>query len=314
MKVLLFGANGWIGNMLVNLLNGKKINTVVATCRMDDTDSVRKLIETENPSHIISSIGRTHGTINGKVYPTIDYLEQKDKLVENVRDNLYAPISLSILAKEYRVHFTYIGTGCIFEYDDEHVIPNPNPNPNKPNGQKILPVGFTESANPNFFGSSYSVVKGFTDRLEHLLESNTLNARIRMPITADNSSRNFITKITNYEKICSIENSMTVLPELLPILLDMAENKVTGTVNLTNPGTISHNTILQMYKEIVNPDFTWKNFSIEEQSQILAAGRSNNFLDTSKLKNMYPNVKNIEDSVRDILIEMKKRNINKDKI
>ena len=45
------------------------------------------------------------------------------------------------------------------------------------------------------------------------LFKNVLNLRIRMPITGEPNARNFITKITNYEKICSIKNSMTVLPE-----------------------------------------------------------------------------------------------------
>ena len=47
-------------------------------------------------------------------------------------------------------------------------------------------------------------------------------------------------------------------------------------------------------------------FSIEEQDKILAAGRSNNFLDTSKLVEMYPNVKNIKESVRLCLENMSK--------
>ena len=138
----------------------------------------------------------------------------------------------------------------------------------------------------------------------HLFEQNVLNVRIRMPITDEFNSRNFITKITTYEKICSVPNSMTVLNELLPLMIDMAKNKVTGTVNLTNPGLITHNEILEMYKEIVDNSFTWNNFSIEEQSAILASGRSNNFLETNKLQSMYPNVKNIKESVRDILYKM----------
>ena len=97
-----------------------------------------------------------------------------------------------------------------------------------------------------------------------------------MPITNEDSPRNFITKITTYEKICSIPNSMTVLPELLPLVIDMMTQETTGTINLTNPGLISHNEILEMYKEIVDSDFTWKNFTLEEQSKILASERSNN--------------------------------------
>ena len=152
-----------------------------------------------------------------------------------------------------------------------------------------------------FFGSSYSTVKGFTDQLMKFFDNSVLNLRIRMPITAEYNTRNFITKITTYEKICSIPNSMTVIPELLPKVLDMMKNRVTGTINLTNPGLISHNEILEMYREIVDTNFVWKNFSEKEQRKILTSDRSNNYLDTQKLEQMYPDVKNIKESVRDVL-------------
>ena len=84
----------------------------------------------------------------------------------------------------------------------------------------------------------------------------------------------------------------------------MAEKKVVGTINLTNPGLISHNAILQMYKGIVDPEFKLENFTIEEQAQILAAGRSNNFLDTNRLESLYPNVLSIKESVRQCLVRM----------
>ena len=160
---------------------------------------------------------------------------------------------MSELCKNREIHFTYLGTGCIFKFDEEH-----------PFGTEEN--GFTEDSLPNFFGSSYSIVKGFTDRVMKLYESTTLNLRIRMPITGEKNPRNFITKITTYPYICSMPNSMTVLPQLLPLVLDMMRKRTTGTINLTNPGLISHNEILEMYKEIVDPSFTWKNFTKEEQS------------------------------------------------
>lgn len=101
---------------------------------------------------------------------------------------------------------------------------------------------------------------------------------------------------------------MTVLPELLPIALNLALNNHTGTLNLTNPGLISHNEILEMYKEIVDPNFTWKNFTIEQQSEILAADRSNNYLDTSELEKLTNNkkpVKHIKQSIREVLEKYK---------
>jgi len=134
-----------------------------------------------------------------------------------------------------------------------------------------------------------------------MIGNNVLNLRIRMPITNKDNPRNFITKITTYNKICSIPNSMTVLPELLPLVVDMMKNKTTGTVNLTNPGLISHNEILEMYRDIVDPEFTWKNFSLAEQAKILASERSNNFLDTTRLLELCPQVKSIKDSVKQML-------------
>ena len=201
-----------------------------------------------NQHILVSFIGRTHGKINDIEYSTIDYLEQEGKLKENIRDNLFSPLLLAKICSEKNIHFTYMGTGCIFKYDESH------PYEKEENG-------FKEQDTPNFFGSSYSIVKGATDQLMfHLNDEKCLNIRIRMPITNIDHPRNFITKIINYEKICSIKNSMTVLPEMLPIIFDMMVDKHVGTFNMTNPGLISHNEILTMYKEIVDPSFTWKKF------------------------------------------------------
>jgi dTDP-glucose 4,6-dehydratase/UDP-glucose 4,6-dehydratase len=126
-----------------------------------------------------------------------------------------------------------------------------------------------------------------------------------MPITNEKNTRNFITKIVNYEKICSVPNSMSVLPDLLPVIIEMMKSGFTGTINFTNPGLISHNEILEIYKEIVDPEFTWQNFSQEEQRKILACDRSNNYLDTRSLEMLYPSIPHIKDSVRQIMVEYK---------
>jgi 3,5-epimerase/4-reductase len=291
MNILIYGSKGWIGNQVCDILNKMNIKWVEGKARAENIDELEKEIKQYNPSHVFSFIGRTHGKIGDNVFTTIDYLEQPGKIKENIQDNLYSPIVLAILSNKYNFHYTYLGTGCIFEYDNSH-----------PFGKEVN--GFDEDSLPNFFGSGYSVVKGYTDRLMHLFP-NVLNVRIRMPITSDKSPRNFITKIITYNKICSVPNSMTVLPELLPLLIDMANNKIVGTINLTNPGLISHNEILQMYKEIVDPKFIWENFTVEEQNKILSAGRSNNYLDTTRLQNFYPEVKNIKESVRICLEKMK---------
>ena len=288
MKWLIFGGKGWIGSNVSDYLLQQNEVVIHAESRADEETAVENELLKIKPDRVISLIGRTYGP----GFNSIDYLEQKGKLVENMKDNLYGPLVLALLCKKYNIHLTYLGTGCIF------------------NGTKgDSGNGYTENAKPDFFGSSYSTVKGFTDRLMHFFDTDVLNVRIRMPITADNSPRNFITKILTYKKICSIPNSMSVLPELLPIMIDMAKNKMTGTINLVNPGLITHNEILEMVKEIINPNLQWDNFSVEEMNKIILSDRSNNLLDTSKLEKLYPTVLPIKESVINIIHKMKKLNV-----
>jgi 3,5-epimerase/4-reductase len=290
MKIIIFGAYGWIGSQFVELLQKTSHQYIIPdkSIRVDDDKSVTELLNIEKPSHVISFIGRTHG---GN-YSTIDYLELPGKLRENINDNLYCPMSLAFLCRQRNIHYSYLGTGCIFNSSDSQ---NSN---------------YTEESTPDFFGSSYSIVKGFTDRLMHMMD-NVLNIRIRMPITDEDHPRNFISKIVSYEKICSIPNSMTVLPELLPLVIKMMEQNKTGTINLTNPGTISHNEILQLYQKYVDPDFTWKNFTIEEQDKILLSKRSNNHLSTDLLQQWFPGVNPIHVAIENCLKNWKKKVVNK---
>ena len=282
LKVLVFGAKGWIGNQLCELMRlDPDLEVISAESRADDELEAEIEIIDMQPDRIVCLIGRT----NGPGFNSIDYLEQKGKLVENVRDNLYAPLILAQIATKYKIHFTYLGTGCIFNggYDDG---------------------GFGEDDRPNYFGSSYSTVKGFTDRLMHMFY-HVLNIRIRMPVSADLNSRSLITKLLSYKKICNTANSITILPTVLPIMIDMIKNKISGTINMTNPGVITHNEILTLAKEIYDPNLYWENFSEEEQSKILASGRSNNHLNTNKLQQLYPDIVPVKEAIRQVLIQMK---------
>lgn len=299
LKVLVVGERGWIGGMMTRVLDADPdVEWVGATARPSDKAAFENELEEVRPTHVMSFIGRTHGvTDDGKQWTTIDYLEQKGKLYENVRDNLFSPLVMAMYAKKYNFHCTYLGTGCIFKFDETHPLGDES-------------AGFTEASLPNFFGSSYSVVKGFTDELMHLMDETldvpVLNLRIRMPIVGEHNPRNFVTKICHYAKICSMPNSMTVLEECLPAALKMARNGVRGTVNLTNPGLVSHDEVLEMYREIVDPEFTYENFSPEEQRKILAADRSNNCLDTTRLQSLCPEVNPIKEAVRQSILSIKK--------
>lgn len=137
-------------------------------------------------------------------------------------------------------------------------------------------------------------------QVEELLKDydNVCTLRVRMPISSDLSNpRNFITKIARYDKVVNIPNSMTILDELLPISVEMAKRDCRGIWNFTNPGVVSHNEILEMYKEYINPDFKWTNFTLEEQAKVIVAPRSNNEMDASKLKSEFPELLSIKESL-----------------
>jgi len=288
MIVYIVGHKGWIGQMYIELFNKNGIKYTYGDFR-GESEEIKIDISSKNVTHILCCMGRTHGTFNGVEYNTIDYLENEGTLVENINDNLYVPLNLALFAKEKSIHFTYIGTGCIFTYNTESIYSNLI-------SSRII-NGFTESANPNFFGSNYSIVKGFTDML--MRNTDALVLRIRMPITSANNPRNFITKILKYNKICSMPNSMSVLDSLLPVSIEMMKNNELGCFNFTNPGYIDHNNILVLYRNYIDKDFVWENFTIQEQSEILKSGRSNNILNTNKLESKY-RVDSIEEAMEKV--------------
>jgi dTDP-4-dehydrorhamnose reductase len=142
---------------------------------------------------------------------------------------------------------------------------------------------FTELDRPNFTGSFYSATKA---PIESILKHypSTLILRLRMPVSADLSPRSFVTKILAYAHIVNVPNSHSILPELLPVLVALAEHREEGVFNFTNPGYITHNEVLQLYKQVVDPSTTWKNFTVEQQAEVIVAERSNCALDTAKLE------------------------------
>ena len=292
MKILVYGSRGWIGKQFISLLRENNADFCHGFARTNEIEELKKELMIYCPTHVIAFIGRTHGPDCN----TIDYLEKPGKLVENLRDNLYSQVTLANVCTNMNIHYTCIETGCIFEYDKDHPVGN-------------VDRVFQEHDEPNFFGSSYSIVKGFTDMIMHQYEDTVLNLRIRLPIATMDNPRNLISKIIRYERVCDVPNSVSVLPNLLPAVLKMMNDGVTGTINLTNPGVITHSQILKLYKKHVNPEFVWKTMSIEEQDNILAARRSNNHLDTSTLKSFYADILDVEEAVEMVLKNWNKKTV-----
>jgi len=259
-KYLVFGGKtGWIGIQLVEMLKAQGKDVTAAASRIENLSAISEELDSVKPTHLLMSAGLT-----GR--PNVDWCEFNKE--ETLKVNVAGTLLIADQCNKRGIHCTIFGTGCIYEYDADHPI-----------GGK----GFLENEPPNFDKSFYSKTKGM---VQELLTSypHVLLLRIRMPISDDLSPRNFVTKIARYNKVVDVPNSMSVLRELLPLSLAMALAKDTGVFNLTNPGAISHNEVLTLYKAHVDPSFEWTNFSLEEQSKVITAGRSNNTLDTAKLE------------------------------
>ncbi|KAK1369327.1 putative rhamnose biosynthetic enzyme 1-like [Heracleum sosnowskyi] len=122
-----------------------------------------------------------------------------------------------------------------------------------------------------------------------------------------NNPSNFINKIVRHDKVINIPNSMSIIDELLPISVEMAKRNLRGVWNFTNPGVISHNEVLELYKKYIDPAFQWFNFSLEEQAKVIVAARSNNELDVSKLKAEFPELLPIKESLIKYVFEPNKK-------
>ena len=99
MKFLVYGCQGWIGSKVFNHLKENNYEVVEGNSRVNDVKHLEAEIQEVQPTHVLSLIGRTHGTYEGQYIGTIDYLEKPGKLVENVRDNLFGPMVLGFLSK-----------------------------------------------------------------------------------------------------------------------------------------------------------------------------------------------------------------------
>ena len=258
MLVYVIGHKGWIGGLFINALKADG-NEVMFSDYRAESPEIKKDILHKKPSHVLYCAGRT----TGGHYKSIDYLQEPSTFKENINDNLYGPLSIAMMCDMYKIHFTYIGSGCIYTYDEEHSVENRK--------------GFKETDRPNFFGSNYSIVKGYTDLL--LQQTNALSLRVRMPIVKDMHPKNFVTKLLSYNKIHSVLNSMTELDDMIPVAVKMMRNSETGTYNFTNIDT-THADLLKAY-----PEHKWE--SVEYNEIGTKAARSNALLDNSKLKEKY---------------------------
>jgi len=102
-----------------------------------------------------------------------------------------------------------------------------------------------------------------------------------MPVTDDGHPGSLLTKLVTFPNIASMPCSFSIIDDLWPIAIKMSLQKIQGTFNFTNPGVISHDEILKIYKEIIKPDHTW---NVVPNT----GSRPSYFVNTEKVEKKFP--------------------------
>ncbi|OMO85317.1 dTDP-4-dehydrorhamnose reductase [Corchorus capsularis] len=269
LRFLIYGRKGCIGGLLGKICEAQGIPFAYGSGRLEDHQSLVDDIAAVQPSHVFNATGPPH----------VDRGEFSK--IQTIRSNVIGALILADVCQEKGLPLIFYSIGCMFHYDADH------------------PIGFTEN---DSCGSFCSKTKGMAEEWIKNYE-NVCILRVGMPVFSDLSHhRNFITGY--HERVVNIPNSMTVLDELLPISIEMAKRNLKGIWNFTNPGVLTHNQVLEMYRDYVDPNFTWNNFSVQQQA------KCNNELDSTKLKEEFPEILPIKESVIKYIFEPNKKNIN----
>jgi dTDP-4-dehydrorhamnose reductase len=128
-------------------------------------------------------------------------------------------------------------------------------------------------------------------------------ARIRMPVDNRPHPANLIDKLAKYEKVVDVENSMTVVEDMIDVFYQLLEKRAEGIFHVTNPGSIKHKEIIALYKKYVNKKH--KNEWITEQ-ELVRFGladkrRSNNFMTSVNLAKYDIEMRPIKEAVEDTM-------------
>ncbi len=259
MRILILGG-GYMGTRLFELLS--KDNHVEKLFWDERFERIKFYhhLRTNEYEIVLNCIGKT-----GK--PNIDWCENNK--ADTFESNVLVPMRIAETCKRLNQYWIHLSTGCIYRGE-----------------------GFDEFDKPNFVESYYSYSKVEAEKNIKMLDSECLILRIRMPVDCKPHERNFIDKITKYDKLINEPNSITIVEDLAMIIEKLGKEKFTGIVHATNPGSICHKDVIDLYREFVDKDFKEPEWiSMEQLDKLTKSGRSNCVLNTRTLTLNVPNIK-----------------------
>lgn len=248
MKILIIG-KGYVGTRCAESWGSE---AVMADKRVTSAEEVLALINQHKPDAVLNAAG-----VRGK--PNVDWCETHQ--LETIVGNTKLPIMVAEACQQAGVYLLHIGSGCVFY------------------GESPEQAGWRE----NDFGNPsavYSRAKYAADLVLSTLP-NVGIARIRMPMDDVPSSFNIIDKLAAYNEIVDVENSITVIEDMVKVFYALLEKKGAGIFHVTNPGTIKHREIIKLYQEYVDPG---KNPTWITEEELVVKGLAKKARSTNKLQ------------------------------
>lgn len=270
-KILIIGA-GWLGQRCAEVWS----DAILSDKIIKSVDDVIALLDEHKPSAVLNAAG-----IVGK--PNVDWCETNQ--TATIFGNTILPLMIAEACQLKKIYLLHMGTGCIFY------------------GESPEAGGWKENdfANPS---AVYTRSKYAADLCLSTLP-NVGIARIRMPIDESPSKANLIDKLISYERVVDVENSVTVIPDMIMAFRSLLEQKAEGIFHVVNPGTIKHREIISMYEELV--DANHKNewiTAVDLVSEGLAKKkRSNNILSSDNLIKLGIKMRPVKEAIRDAMIK-----------
>ncbi len=269
MAIVVFGA-GFLGQRCARDIPGARLSSVDVT----DTSAVAEELRTHRARAAVNCAGAT-----GK--PNVDWCERHP--FETQRANVGGALSVAEACAEARVYLVHMGSGCIFY------------------GPAPAAGGWREDdfANPT---SLYSRSKYAADLMLANLPDVAI-ARLRMPIAGEPHPRNLITKLVGYKYVVDVENSVTVIDDLVMVIRALIAKRPTGIFHVTNPGSMRHRDLLRMYRDMVDPSHEC---TLIDERELVDRGlathaRSNCILSSSRLTALGIHMRPIDTALRDAL-------------
>ncbi len=259
MKILIIG-KGLIGGRCAGEWAGE---AVVADRHVECIEDAQELLERFEPDVVLNAAG-----VRG--VPNVDWCEAHPR--ETVQGNVTLPILLATACAARGIYLLHVGSGCVFY----------GASPASSAGRQDPGWREDDHANPS---AVYSRSKYAADLALSVFPHVGI-ARIRMPIDSVPSAGNLIDKLAAYQNVIDVENSVTMIPDMIDVLHELLSQKASGIFHVVNPGVLKHRDIIASYETYVDPNH--RNVWIANEDLVgqglAVKGRSNCVLQSIRLE------------------------------